>query len=66
MYYFMMLESIPLLCNDIVIGVRVSVGGFTLYRQLGSFSRAKTSFDYSVLVENKFGLFQSLLNESTR
>ena len=34
-----------------------SVEGFTPYRQLGSYSRQKQVLAYSVLVENKFGLF---------
>ena len=38
----------------------MSVGGFTPYRQLGSFSRRKHVWTYSVLVENKFGLFSVL------
>ena len=43
-----------------LVGVRVSVGGFTPCRQLGSYSRRKQVWTYSVLVENKFGLFQVL------
>ena len=38
----------------------MSVGGFTPYRQLGSFLRRKHVWTYSVFVKNKFGLFQSL------
>ena len=38
----------------------VSVGGFTPCRQLRSYSRQKQVWTYSVLVENKFGLFQVL------
>ena len=38
----------------------MSVGGFTPCRQLGSYSRRKQVWTYSVLVENKFGLFQVL------
>ena len=38
----------------------MSVGGFTPCRQLGSYSRRKQVRTYSVLVENKFGLFQVL------
>ena len=37
----------------------MSVGGFALYRQLGSFSQRKQVLTYSVLVEKKFELFQS-------
>ena len=37
----------------------MSVGGFTSYGQLGSFSRRNHVLTYSVLVENKFGHFQS-------
>ena len=44
----------------------MSVGCFTPYRQLGSFSRRKQVLTYSVLVENKFGLFQSGVIESMR
>ena len=44
----------------------VSVGCFTPYRQLGSFSRRKQVLTYSVLVENKFGPFQSGVIESMR
>ena len=50
----------------LVGGVRVSVGCFTPYRQLGSFSRRKQVWAYSVLVENKFGIFQSWVIESMR
>ena len=35
----------------------MSFGGFTPYLQLGSYSRRKQVLTYSVLVENKFGLF---------
>ena len=38
----------------------MSVEGFTPCRQLGSYSRQKQVWTYSVLVENKFGLFQVL------
>ena len=38
----------------------MSVGGFTPCRQLGSYSRRKQVWTYSVLVENKFGLLQVL------
>ena len=44
----------------------MSVGGFTLYGQLRSFSWRKHVWTYSVLVENKFGLFQSLGNKASR
>ena len=33
---------------------------FTPYQQLGSYSRRKPVWTFSVLVKNKFGLFQSL------
>ena len=39
---------------------RVSVGCFTPYRQLGSYSYRKPVWTFSVSVKNKFGLFQSL------
>ena len=42
----------------------MSVGCFTPYRQLGSCARRKPVWTYSVLVENKFGLFQSWVIES--
>ena len=38
----------------------MSVGCFTPYRQLGSYSRQKQVWTFSILVENKLGLFQSL------
>ena len=38
----------------------MSVECFMLYRQLGSFSRRKQVWTYSVLDENMFGLFQSI------
>ena len=44
----------------------VSVGCFTPYRQLGLFSRGKQVWTYSVLDENKFGLFQSWVIKSMR
>ena len=44
----------------------MSVGGFTPYRQLGSYSWRKQVLTYSVLVEDKFGLFQSWVIESMR
>ena len=44
----------------------MSVGCFKLYRQLGSFSRRKPVGTYSVLVKNKFGLFQYWVIESMR
>ena len=46
--------------------IPVSVGCFTPYRQLGSFSRGEPVWRYSVLVEKKFGLFQSWVIESMR
>ena len=39
---------------------RVSVGSFKPCRQLGSYSRRKQVWTYSVLVKNKFGLFEVL------
>ena len=65
-------ESWPLSCPAashhtlLVGGVRASVGCFTPYQQLGSFSRRKQVWTYSVLVENKFRLFQSWVIESLR
>ena len=44
----------------------MSVGGFMPYRQPGSFSCQKHVWMNSVLVENKFGLFQSWAIESMR
>ena len=38
----------------------MSVGCFTPYQQLESYSLLKPVWTFSVLVENKFGLFQSL------
>ena len=38
----------------------MSVGGFTPCRQLGSYSRRKQFWTYSVLIESKYGLFQVL------
>ena len=38
----------------------MSVGGFTPYLQLGSYSQKKLVLMYSVLAENKFGVFSVL------
>ena len=53
-------ETLNNTCSVYIVSEWVSVGGFMPCRQLGSYSWRKQVWTYSVLVENKFGLFQVL------